>query len=809
MNSLSELNNFSNSGITFNDTRSFSMSINGNAAPTGSTSRTLTVNMPSSMPLGRFVGQEPGQVTQVVGALAGSITTATGDPETVYPNPLPVGVVYQDIGTSHLFTGMSPAIFRYIAGGLCAVGSTNTRDMTYPSGNVTVAYQWNNASNVVSAGSLPLSIPDAALYDQDQQSNIAAPTVFANAAITNASMTVDAYWANSVSKITTLGTGGIVESFPESSKIVITGNTAQINSHLSTLKVTPAADYTGNIYLNYALKNNTAASVNIQGANVFYQTGQTITPNIYSLTRTYTQHGTDLLFPANVPTVPAGLPPTQSVSLQLTLSEDVGFIGRDIGDTQWNSSTLTFSNTGMLPDYTTDVNALIAQLRFFPKPNTSKSVTVRLRITNGVDTSKNVDKIFALKGTALSSLISGGTALLLASEDDVISALNPFTIRPHYTDIYSVTYRTRGNGVYNNIGVFSGSGWSGTSTLTKSFGPATSLSQYASNLAEVDDPILTLTPDVNGNFVLEQTLALRNEDVYTATKQLVVQPAGEYTAPTDANMYIYDNLGFGGYTITDAPNNVSNTYSVTLRAANAAIGSFYINGSSAGNTVVVTGTRTQVNGNLAANISYVANKNVGTNTIYFSAARLSVSPTTIVSNLAIPQAVTVPAIGTAWQGGVYVGATNDTDLGAYYRVIAPPANETTLSFKSTTSTLPYYPGETYNYFNGQTNTTTLVNKVGYGANTAAGYSDGLTVNSKSDWYLATTDELKLARDANVLTTGGTYWCSQVWEGGHGSSDPYIGGLYALPNPSWGAPIFWTNITTSTNRYVRPMRKLPR
>ena len=196
MNSLTDLNNFSNSGIMFNDTRTFSLEIDNHPAPVVSTSRGLTVNMPASMPLNRFVGQAAGQVTKVTGPAAGSIRVSAGDVAlTTYPDPTPAGVVYQEYLGGHYFTGMSPAVFRYIASGLCSLTNHNC-NMYYPSGNVTLSYQWQNYTNIVSSSALPFSMPSDAVYIPGNQSNIAAPLIFANAAITNGSVTVGPYWSN-------------------------------------------------------------------------------------------------------------------------------------------------------------------------------------------------------------------------------------------------------------------------------------------------------------------------------------------------------------------------------------------------------------------------------------------------------------------------------------------------------------------------------------------------------------------------------------------------------------------------------------
>lgn len=73
--------------------------------------------------------------------------------------------------------------------------------------------------------------------------------------------------------------------------------------------------------------------------------------------------------------------------------------------------------------------------------------------------------------------------------------------------------------------------------------------------------------------------------------------------------------------------------------------------------------------------------------------------------------------------------------------------------------------------------------------------------------MATRDELKIARDANVITYGSTYWCSDVIDGGGGSTNPAIGGLYALPSVGYGAPVNWNSQNYSTLRKVRPMRRI--
>ena len=812
MNSLRDLNNFSVGGITYTDTRNFTLSINGQPAPTTSPTPVpqVTVNTPAAMPLNRYIGQTPVQVTSVTG-VAESINTTTGDPATAYTNPVPAGALLQDLGTSLQFTGMSPAIFRYIAASQTAKGSTDNKNMRYPAGNVTVQYQWNNTDTTLAASAMPISVPATQKYNQDSTTALTAyPEIFANAGITTAEVTITPYWANTVSQISAVGSGASTRTYPETGQLSITGSPAVVNSYLANVRVTPAENYTGNIYLNYNLKNLDAAAVNIQGSNVFYQVGQTLTSDIYTLKRSYVQHGYGLLFPDNVPTVPAGLPSGQTVRLQLTLDRAIGQIGRDINDAGWNPATLTFDNQAFIGN-TATVNSLISSLRFFGARDTSADARVRLQITNGSDPTKNIDSEFDLKGTALTSLIAGGTEQAVYQEDDVITDLGTFTVYPHWSDRFSVTYTTQVSGVTANVGVMSGLGWTSSGTsITRSYAGSTNLAGFTANIASVNNPQLALKPDFNGLISLRQRFTRDDLSESIAVKPFVIQPAGEYTAPASAEVFIYDTLNIGsGFSVTDAPSDPTRTYTVNLTIDNAALGNIFLDNTNAGANLTISGTRSQINSKLASNVTYVAYKTAGESTLRFTAQRTSPDVAYLVNNLSMPFTVKQPVAGDITTNGIYVVETNDSDFGQYHRYITMANVEAVLSFRSTNSVKPDITTETYNQYNGQINTTILAGKTGYTANTAAGYSDTLTHLGKTDWYLPTVDELKFARDENLLTTSGTYWCSYVFDGGGGSANPAIQGLYALPNPSWGAPINWNSITTTTYRRVRPMRRLPR
>lgn len=801
MNSLTDLNNYSAIGTNFQDNRSLSILFDGNV--TAHLPNSLTLNIPSTLTGNIATGFAPYDITRIQGLTGAGEIYMTFAGSNSYGNPLPIGVSLTS-GPDALHGVNSVAAWQYARKPEMTVsnGSYNQYHLYTPASS---SYQWGITASV--NANMPISSPAAISYIQDTPLALTTyPVIAANAAITNGQVTITPIYANAVSRITTGGTGGSVSSELSTSSITISGNTSQINSHLSTLTVTPAVGFNGDFMLNYALKNVSNYNLNPEFGNVYYQVNQSITSAKGGKTRTYTQNGTDLLFPNEVPTVPSGLSPTQSIHMQITLSDAVGRIGTDINDANWNASTNSYDN-GSNPLYPAATDTLLTQLRFFPSKNTYRNTTVRLRLTNGSDSSKNLDITFDLVGSALPAYITGGDTSETITEDDVITNLHPFSVRPHYSEAFTVSYQTLVNHMPATVGTLSSSGWTATTNkITRTYAASTSLSAYNSNLADLVNPQLALTPDWNGTFVLRQSLDIA-AGTYSVDKTIFANAAGEYTAPTTANINILNTLSLGNYVITDAPNSTSRTYTVSMNVGNVALGRFYIDGSSQGNTFTISGTRSQVNSKLTSNVTYVANIAPGSSTLTFNLNRTSPDTATLASNYSVPLNISTPAVGATWQGGIYIGATNDVNFGSYHRVIADAGAEATLSFKSTTSVMPYILGQTYYQYDGAQNTTTISNLVGYGANTAVGYCDTLTYNGKSDWYLATTDELKYARDANVITYGGTYWCSQVWDGGNGASDPYIGGLSALPSVSWGAPLFWNTITTSTLRKVRPMRRI--
>lgn len=424
---------------------------------------------------------------------------------------------------------------------------------------------------------------------------------------------------------------------PTSVNIATTGNGVYFVSNISsatvwdfvkspTLSVPP--DYTGSWSFDSKIGHSGNANVK------YWNTAVTVTnvDNDYAnmdLTRTYTENGVGLLFPTSVPAITdAGT----TYNINFKLSDAIGIIGLGESFTSpvgWNATTNTYSYTGTR----TQCNTVMSQLRFFPNKGISSNTTVQYKeYINGVNTRTTT---FSLTGTALSSYITGGTGAQALDENIQTNNWGQFSIYPHYTDRYVVSFETgywpAPTTLINNVAWFEpvGSNWIQEKTggvgesygAYKTFGAAASVTEYLANMAEISGFVLSLKLDLNsndpiyGHFRLIQKFGLDSihlptwditagaanivgGTVYTATKDITITPQTDKVTITTAYNYTEDAYGNIVATITDADVRSDITYTIFLEQLTPTNpGRFWVNNvaSAWGSNVTITATKSALN----------------------------------------------------------------------------------------------------------------------------------------------------------------------------------------------------------------------
>lgn len=446
-NSLTELNNFSNIRLPYQDQRPWAIEFSANAAPTQYVAITedAAVVAPAAIDIVRT------QSFQETGINGGNViftidaSSVAGNIVFEWPAPAPSGVtystpapkVYRAQGT------ISPIFWNNIKNpSIIAKDVANnfsfTSNITYPSvANIQVANSWSWTTQVTVTAGGELTTPAGFVYDEDTAKLIPGPQIIdgytGNAAY---NITVTPNVANAV--LTWSSTGNATGNInPVTKSYTLTGTKSDVNQNLTTIIMTPGVNYDKKFDLNWSLTNpisNLVTQVN-QQANIGNIDVDWTNSNI---ARNYVINGTSLMFTANVPAIVEEIPGA-TYTANLILGSNVGIITNGsnlVSPPDYNVSTRTWSTSGTK----SQVNAAIANVYYVPYRSSVANTTVTLTSTrsgSGLSFSDN----FALNcaNTQATPFGTAGNAILYYTEDQVLPYATQqnfaqVTKLPHWSD---------------------------------------------------------------------------------------------------------------------------------------------------------------------------------------------------------------------------------------------------------------------------------------------------------------------------------------------------------------------------------------
>jgi hypothetical protein len=144
--------------------------------------------------------------------------------------------------------------------------------------------------------------------------------------------------------------------------------------------------------------------------------------------------------------------------------------------------------------------------------------------------------------------------------------------------------------------------------------------------------------------------------------------APEYSAPTSLTIDALNNLSLSDYSIVDPSTTKEYTFAITQSTV---YGQFYVGNVVYGNSLNISGTRSNINSLLSSSGTYWKSTAAASNSanLVLNIQRTSPGIATIASNVICNLSITIPSPGTTWQGGVYLGEANAAISGSDYYII--------------------------------------------------------------------------------------------------------------------------------------------
>lgn len=258
--------------------------------------------------------------------------------------------------------------------------STEHFQLTYTAQNIADLSSDTINQNMRSSVIRYFTIPQSQVIQEDQPTAVVGQPLITNIEYTSdGSYTVVVNVTNfaiAIKNITSNGTGGTTfYDAQDTRNYTITGTKTQVNSHLSTLQITPATDWDENFQLDY---NIFPPIVNTPGLTTVVQNFSIDShpeAENFSLARNYLNNQSNLIFANNAPVITDLDPSATTYTIQLnlnssgTLSAPGGLSGSEI----------------FLQGTKSQVNALLPQVSFTPASGQFQSTTFSYRQTKNSD----------------------------------------------------------------------------------------------------------------------------------------------------------------------------------------------------------------------------------------------------------------------------------------------------------------------------------------------------------------------------------------------------------------------------------------
>lgn len=199
--------------------------------------------------------------------------------------------------------------------------------------------------------------------------------------------------------------------------LTISGNRATVNAHLANITYTPAEDYELDFTLQYTLTN--------PDTSVYYTTqamvvdGFNLETDNMTLARSYIENRSNILFPNTVPSI-SEIHDSDNYTVSLRLAADIGSIGLEesLLPAGWNPGTRTYTYNGSR----SEVNAMFANVKFNPYADTATSTTVTYNQYRGSVHQANLS--FDLVGYTSTDAIPGAGVYTFTTDSTFVANIN-------------------------------------------------------------------------------------------------------------------------------------------------------------------------------------------------------------------------------------------------------------------------------------------------------------------------------------------------------------------------------------------------
>jgi len=245
----------------------------------------------------------------------------------------------------------------------------------------TTGKTWTVSVNVNNASEITTPVDED--YDEDFPLLLTGYPQVTNDEDTNPSSvyTVEVFptLTAAVSTLSSAGSGGTSSFNSGTKKLTLVGTKTQVNSHLAAITLTPATDYAVDFVLNYRVTNPISSLQTTVTQNLLISGFNSETSNL-NINRSYTENKVNTLFldadgsTINPPQIIEDVYGSPTYTVTLTLGASIGeiSIGDGIG---WDAGTKTYSFSGTKAQCNTKLYNLV----FIPIKDTYTSSTLRYR----------------------------------------------------------------------------------------------------------------------------------------------------------------------------------------------------------------------------------------------------------------------------------------------------------------------------------------------------------------------------------------------------------------------------------------------
>ena len=457
MYSLTELNDYSNSFLQFEDERPASYTTNpSNVA-----------NLPLSVVIGSEGDTHSIPLPFTIGNLISINMTYTINARpytgaTVSWNSFPGNVTLSipTAGVYRLTNIRTQSEWDTVKQPLIYLGSDTSGNLTYtanlkPDANST-PISWTINAQLADTGEINTGVLPSFFYNQEEALAYNSGLLVTDTNPTGTYSIFISKSVNSAGNLTSSGTGGT--STASNGNLTIAGNKTQVNSHLGNLTFTPALGFGENLTITYAVTNISGNITNT--ATQLLKIGNLnngITDMYFP--RSYTSNQSGVLFANNVPYLSEVTPSDATYSISFTLNGNIGFLAQTndyINRTGWNTNTLTYTYSGSLAQCNDKIN----NLKFYPGKNQFSNTTVTY--TQRKNSFFQLSTTFDLTGIYSSAAIAG------------IGSVNFSPSLPYNTRTYNIADYITYERLYllkADIMMIAGGGFSGTQITGGDGGP--------------------------------------------------------------------------------------------------------------------------------------------------------------------------------------------------------------------------------------------------------------------------------------------------------------------------------------------------